>query len=126
MPGNMLLEPENRSGLSIRSFSEGEICINDQILTGHVILTSEKILGEWSPPPIDELSIADFKFILDQEPEVIVFGTGRIQRFPNIAITSDILRQGVGFEVMDTAAACRTFNVLISEYRKVVAALLVR
>jgi uncharacterized protein len=122
----MELELENRIGLSIRSFSEGEICIDNRVLTSHVILTSEKIIAEWSPPPIEELSIADFQLILDQEPEVIVFGTGITQRFPNGAVTTGILRQGIGFEVMGTAAACRTFNVLVSEYRNVVAALLVR
>ncbi len=122
----MQLEPDNSIGLSIRSFSEGEIRINDRVLTSHVILTSEKIIAEWSPPPIEELSITDFQLILDQEPEVIVFGTGINQRFPNGAITTGILRQGIGFEVMGTAAACRTFNVLVSEYRNVVAALLVR
>jgi uncharacterized protein len=126
MPDTMKLELENRNGLCIKSFSEGEIRIADQVLTGHVILTSEKIIGEWSPPPIEELSIADFNLILEQEPEVIVFGTGNVQRFPNGALTTGILRQGIGFEVMGTAAACRTFNVLVSEYRHVVAALLVR
>jgi uncharacterized protein len=122
----MLLEPENRSALSIVSFSAGEIRLNDQVLTGPVILSSEKIVGEWAPPPFSELSIADFEQVLDQDPEVIIFGTGVKQRFPDGALATAILRQGIGFEVMDTAAACRTFNVLVSEYRKVIAALLVR
>lgn len=126
MPGNMLLEPENRNGLSIISFSEGEIRINDQVLTCPVILTPEKIVSEWSPPPVRELGLADFELILAQDPEVIIFGTGIRQYFPPGALSTDILRQGVGFEVMATAAACRTYNVLASEYRRVVAALLVR
>ena len=122
----MQLDLEKRHGLSIRSFSEGEFHINDRVLTHHVILTPEEILCEWSPPPIAELSIADFLPGLEQAPEVILFGTGLVQRFPDAALITEILRQGIGFEVMDTPAACRTFNVLASEYRKVVAALLVR
>lgn len=122
----MQLDLEKSNGLFIRSFSEGEIRIDDRVLTSPVILTAEAILCEWSPPPIAELSIADFRPGLDQAPEVIIFGTGLVQRFPGAALTTEILRQGIGFEVMDTAAACRTFNVLVAEYRSVVAALLVR
>jgi uncharacterized protein len=125
MPSTMQLDPDNQTGLSIRSFTAGAIHIQDEVWTRPVILTPEKIIGEWAPPPIAEMRIEDFKLILDQEPEVIVFGTGIDQRFPNGTLTTAILRQGIGFEVMATAAACRTFNVLVSEYRRVVAALLV-
>jgi uncharacterized protein len=121
----MQLDLEKSSGLVIRSFSTGEIHINDQIVTSHILLTANEIIGEWAPPPIEELSIADFRLLLDHEPEVILFGTGPVQCFPTGALTTDILRQNVGFEVMDTSAACRTFNVLASERRRVVAALLV-
>jgi uncharacterized protein len=72
------------------------------------------------------LSLADFSEVLSGAPEVIVFGTGITQTFPPGALVTDILRQGIGFEIMDTAAACRTFNVLTTERRNVIAALLVR
>ena len=120
----MQLDLDKSSGVFIRSFSASGICINDQIVTAPVIVTTEKILCEWSPPEFEALSIADFHLALESDPEVILLGTGLHQRFPDGALIVDILRKGVGFEVMDTAAACRTFNVLASEYRKVVAALL--
>jgi len=122
----MQLDLEKSGRLVIRSFSNGEIHINDQVITTPVIVTTEKILCEWSPPRIEDLSIADFRLALESDPEVILFGTGSRQCFPDGALMVDILRKGVGFEIMDTAAASRTFNVLASEYRKVVAALLIR
>ncbi len=122
----MQLDLEKGDSLIIRSFSAGEIRINDQVVTTHIILAVDKIIGEWTPPPIEKLSIADFRLPLEHDPEVILFGTGLIQRFPKAELITDVLRRGVGFEVMATGAACRTFNVLASERRRVIAALLVR
>jgi uncharacterized protein len=122
----MQLELDKSDGVVIRSFDEGELHINDLVVTTHVIVTPEEIIGEWSPPSIDEIGIADFQAALDLNPEVILFGTGMQQRFPAGELITEILRKGIGFEIMDTRAACRTFNVLTSEYRRVVAALLVR
>jgi uncharacterized protein len=59
------------------------------------------------------------------EPEVILLGTGSLQRQPPPALTTAVLRLGVGIEVMTTAAACRTYNVLVAEYRRVAAALFI-
>jgi uncharacterized protein len=120
----MQLDLEKGNGLVIQSFRLGEIRINDAIITNNIIITADEILGEWSPPPIAEIGIVDFELPLEQGPEVILFGTGMTQQFPAGILTTDILRRGIGFEVMDTGAACRTFNVLRSEQRRVVAALL--
>ena len=122
----MLLNREQGTGNIIRSFSAGELRINDVIFTNHVIVSSDLIIENWSPANIMELSIADFADALSSTPDLIIFGTGTTQTFPSGVVITDILRRGIGFEVMDTAAACRTFNVLAGERRKVVAALLVR
>lgn len=121
----MQLDLEKNSGVFIRSFRPGELRVGDSVIAGPVILTPEDIVNDWRPPAISELSAADFARALDFTPEVILFGTGQAQQFPPIAVIAKILRTGVGFEVMDTAAACRTFNVLAAESRRVVAALLV-
>ena len=113
------------SGIVIRSFEAGELRVNDQVITTPVILTPNEIIADWSPPGIAELSIADFQPALDQDPAIILFGTGRAQHFPATALITHIMQAGIGFEVMDTAAACRTFNVLVGEQRRVVAALLI-
>jgi uncharacterized protein len=122
----MQLDLEKGGGIVIRSFSVGQLHVNDRIIDHHVLLTADEILAEWSPAPLENLSIADFKPALDRDPEVILFGTGPAQRFPSVRLITDIMQQGIGFETMDTAAACRTFNVLASEQRRVVAALLLR
>lgn len=120
----MQLDLEKNSGIFIRSFSAGELRVNDEVITYPVILTPEEIV-DWSPPSIDALSITDFGPALAVAPELILFGTGSSHTFPPTTLITDIMRDGVGFETMATSAACRTFNVLASEGRRVVAALLV-
>ena len=122
----MQLDLEKGSGILIRSFSAGKLHVNDQIIDRHVMLTADEIISDWSPAPLENLSITDFALALERSPEVILFGTGLTQRFPNTQLITEIVRQGIGFEIMDTAAACRTFNVLAAEQRRVVAALLLR
>lgn len=122
----MQLDLEKGSGIFIRSFSVGKLHVNDQIIDHHVMLTADEIITDWSPLPLERLSITDFAPALERNPEVILFGTGPAHRFPSTRLMTDIMRQGIGFETMDTAAACRTFNVLAAEHRRVVAALLLR
>ena len=121
----MQLDRETGTGIIVRSFADGKIHVNDQIIDRHVILTADEIIVDWRPPAIENLGIADFSLALDRNPEVIIFGSGVTQRFPDTKLVTQIMREGIGFETMDTAAACRTFNVLASERRRVVAALLV-
>jgi uncharacterized protein len=119
------LSLDNNNGVFVRSFANGELHVNNEILTGPVILTLQDIIPDWAPPPIAELCMADFSAALKFEPEVILFGTGATQAFPPATLFTDIMRAGVGFEVMDTAAASRTFNVLSADGRRVVAALII-
>ena len=120
----MQLSLDNNQGVFVRSYTNGELRVNNDVLTGSVILTLQDIFPDWAPPPIAEISIADFSAALDSAPEVILFGTGTSQEFPPTSLMTEIMRTGVGFEVMDTAAACRTFNVLGAEGRRVAAALI--
>ncbi len=122
----MKLSAESGSGNVIRSFKPGELRLTEQTFESHVILSASKIIQDWKPTPFSELSIADFEPAIALDPEIILFGTGERQRFPDNALMTEIMRQGIAFEVMDTAAACRTFNVLVSEFREVVATLLVQ
>ena len=122
----MKLSAESGSGNVIRSFKPGELRLTEQTFDVHVILSANKIIPDWKPAAFSELSIADFEPAIALDPEIILFGTGEQQRFPDNSLMTEIMRQGIAFEVMDTAAACRTFNVLVSEFREVVAALLVQ
>ncbi|HEX4152824.1 MAG TPA: MTH938/NDUFAF3 family protein [Steroidobacteraceae bacterium] len=112
------------AGNLIRSYGVGEIKINDATFKDPVIVSSSAV--EAGPPiaAADELAAAHAEAVLAHEPEVVLLGTGSRQRFPAPEFGAAFLRAGVGFEVMDTGAACRTFNVLVAEQRKVVALLI--
>ncbi|MEC9375502.1 MAG: Mth938-like domain-containing protein [Pseudomonadota bacterium] len=121
----MKLTADHSDGNTIRSYSNGEIRIMEQLIDTNVIITKDTILTEWKPVAFDELDLIDFRLAIELAPEIILFGTGKKQRFPSIALITKILHKGIAFEVMDTAVACQTFNVLIGEQRKVAAALIV-
>ena len=78
----------------------------------------------WRPSHYDELTSQDFAVWPVEDPELIIFGSGAILKFPQIQWTAHLFQKRIGFETMDTAAACRTYNILASEGRNVVAALL--
>lgn len=121
----MKLHAESASGNIIRSFSPGELRLDERVIRTHAIVSPDQVLTDWNPPPVEELSIADFAPALELNPEIVLFGTGARQTFPANAVMIAIMRRGVAFEVMTTAAACRTYNVLLGEMRHVVAALLI-
>ena len=85
--------------------------------------TSRKYRAEWSPNDITDLTIDDFKSILECKPDVVLLGTGQKLTFPNTALRREFNQLNIGLEVMDTGAACRTYNVLLSEGRNVAAAI---
>lgn len=113
------------TGNTIRSYKPGVIRLAERVLETHAVLSAAEIIENWDPAPVAEMSVTDFQPALELQPEIILFGTGRQQRFPDIRLLTDIMRMGIAIEVMETHAACRTFNVLIGEKRAVVAALLV-
>jgi uncharacterized protein len=121
----MKFTADSASGNVIRSYSQGEIKIGTDIIHNNVIVSQNQIIHDWDPPAISQLSIADFEPALELKPEIILFGTGARQQFPDIALLTEIMRSGTAIEVMQTSAACRTFNVLIGEFRAVVAVLLI-
>jgi uncharacterized protein len=108
----------------IRSYAPGTIKINDAVYASSLLLTPEQIVADWPPQSFAELAAGHFDPVVALKPEVVVLGTGARLQFPSPAILAPLSRAGVGVEVMDTAAACRTYNILASDGRNVVAALL--
>ncbi len=121
----MKLDLDKSSGNLIRGFAGGRILIGNDSFSAPLIVTLDRIIADWAPPPVEQLTLADLERVLELEPEVVLLGTGSSQRFPGMVLTTAVLRRGVGLEIMTTAAACRTFNVLASEYRRVAAALFI-
>lgn len=87
-----------------------------------VVLPSQ--LQEWPPASFVELEKSHFQSLLELKPEVVVVGTGERLRFPAPYLVEPLVRHQVGVEFMDTAAACRTYNILVGEGRRVIAALI--
>ncbi|HXX84498.1 MAG TPA: Mth938-like domain-containing protein [Casimicrobiaceae bacterium] len=91
----------------------------------NLIVTSDTITTGWASGGFDALTAGDFATIAALEPEVVILGTGKTLRFPHPRLTRALADARIGFEVMDTPAACRTFNILAAEGRKVAAAILI-
>ena len=109
----------------IRSYGPGELRINDEVFRTTMIVASNATRAAPSVTNAAELDSGHAALLLELRPEVVLIGTGQRQVFPAPAFGVQFLKLGIGFEVMDTGAACRTFNVLVSEQRLVVALLIV-
>ena len=116
------LEASSRVNL-IRAYSSREIRVGEHRLHASCIITADALITEWEPASFTELTVAHLEPILALKPEVVLLGTGPTQRFPAAAIRAALTQRGVGLEVMDLGAACRTFNILVQEERQVAAAL---
>jgi uncharacterized protein len=114
------------SDFMIRAYGNGQVTIGEQHYQRSLILTRDRVIPDWRPQHLDELNVQDLQIIESMQPEIVLLGTGQSLRFPAPRLTASLLEAGVGVEVMDTAAACRTYNILLSEERHVVAALLLR
>jgi uncharacterized protein len=107
----------------VRSYAPGEVRVGDAVLHRSCLISAERLIEDWRPQTLDELSEADLAAVFALQPEIVVLGSGTRQRFPDARLLGAILARGIGCEVMDTGAACRTYNVLVSESRRAVAAL---
>ena len=112
------------SELSIRAYADGEVIVGNTRYRRSIILTRTRLIADWRPQRPEELDAEDFAVLHTENPEIVLLGTGRGLQFPLPAVTAGLLQAGIGVEVMDTAAACRTYNILLAEQRSVVAALL--
>ena len=109
--------------LTIRSVSVEGIRINDRFWSEAIALTAEVFIDSWQSVPLADLTEAAFSELLEHSPELVIVGTGKKSLFPPRELMFAFARRGVGLELMDTAAAARTFNVLAGEGRRVAAVL---
>jgi uncharacterized protein len=107
----------------IRRVSEEAIVVGNERYTGTIALTPQGPVAGFAPPPLDQLEMTHFETLLEDEPELLILGTGSRAVFPPRELTFAFARRRIGLEVMDTAAAARTFNVLAGEGRRLAAVL---
>ena len=129
---------ESGAGYSIRSYREGQVEVialanipsdsmggDSVILSSSAIITPDRLVENWPPASNEKLTCEDLEQVLETEPELIILGTGTKLVFPRQDILQVCYQRGIGIEVMDNGAACRTYNVLLSEGRRVAAALII-
>lgn len=98
--------------------------VNGERFDRSIAVLTEEIRDDWPATNFDELGEAHFAYFLALKPDVLLLGTGARQRFPHPRLYRALTDAGIGVECMNTPAACRTYNILVSEGRKVVAAIL--
>ena len=109
----------------VRGYTPGRLRIGEQEYARSVIVSAATLIADWRPQHIGELTAADLEPALALCPEVLLLGSGARQVFPPHGLLARLHAARVGIEVMDTGAACRTYNVLVGEGRAVAAALII-
>lgn len=108
----------------VRAWEPGRIRIGEQWYAGNLIVTADTIVRDWTLATPGRLSVGDLEPALAFRPELIVVGAGHEPTPPDVDLMAALAEKGVGLEFMQIQAACRTFNVLVHEGRRVAAALI--
>ncbi|MES9904069.1 MAG: Mth938-like domain-containing protein [Sedimenticola sp.] len=109
---------------TIHSYSEAGIVIGSDRYDSSLIVMADRIIAPWGPTSFATVKMSDFELLNELNPDLVIVGTGQQQQFPSPALYRNLIDAGIGVEFMTTPAACRTYNILLSEGRRVVAALL--
>ena len=100
------------------------VMVNGERYDHSIVVLAEAVRDDWAVANFDALGAAHFDYFLALKPDVLLLGTGARQRFPHPRLYSALTNAGIGVECMDTPAACRTYNILVAEDRRVIAAIL--
>jgi len=116
-------EDHNKANYKITGYESDGIKINDRLFQQALILSPSTLISDWKPRDISSVTAEDLAPIYALNAEIIILGTGEKQQFPNTDVLKQLAKMQIGFEIMDTQAACRTFNIIMAEGRNVVAGL---
>ena len=120
----MKLQPDKADAVTVTAYGPGWLQVGGEKITTSVILGGPSRQQTWPCTRFDELNATHFETLAALDAELILFGSGRQLRFPPPGWLRPLMAKRIGVETMDTAAACRTYNILVGEGRRVVAALL--
>jgi uncharacterized protein len=107
----------------VRAWEPGRVRVRDEWVHGHVIVSADRIIEGWAVTRADGIDVAALEPAIALGPEIVLLGTGPELVLPDVELMAQLAARTIGLEIMSTAAACRTFNVLVHERRRVVAAL---
>lgn len=110
--------------LFFRRCSADSATVIDRVLTRSFLLAPDRLVEDWSVNSAAQFDLAAAEALAALDPEVVLLGTGARQMFPSREAQAALLRRRIGIEVMDNAAACRTYNLLAGEGRRVIAAIM--
>lgn len=105
-------------------YGDGYVMVNKARHDKNLIVLPDRIIKQWPVESVVKLNVEHFDCVLPHKPEIILLGTGSEINFPDYGLMAKIIQSGIGFEVMDTQAACRTYNILVEEGRQVAAAII--
>ena len=112
-------------GNFVRRYTDAVIQVRDVDYEASLIITADRIIDSWQPSRFDQLNSAHLQAIVELQPEVVILGTGHRQHFPHPSLLQPLMERRIGIEIMSSAAACRTWNILLAEGRNALAALLI-
>ncbi len=141
----MKINLDTASGYTIHSYDRGEITVNiplaiqieaangeippedagRETLTHSLIITPGTLIRDWPPADFKQLEAEHLEAVARLEPELVLLGLGHRMQFPDPVLMESLVKRGIGIEYMDTPAACRTYNFLAAEERRVAAAILI-
>ena len=119
-------EDLNEARYKITAYDSNSIGINGNPVSDSLILTPNELILDWQPDEYAQLQPTHLDALYQLNAEVIILGTGKKQIFPDKAVLKRLAQGNIGFEIMDTQAACRTFNIIMAEGRTVVAGLFLK
>lgn len=106
-------------------YADDHVMVNKERFNSSIAVMAEDVRTDWEIPDFSALNEAHFEYFLAFQPEVLLLGTGNRQHFPHPRLYRALTDAGIGVECMDTPAACRTYNILVEEGRRVIAAILI-
>ena len=119
-------EDHNDSNYQITGYDSDGVEINGLMHKQSFILSPMQLINDWQPQSLSALTVEHLEAFYEMKPEVIILGTGAKQIFPGREILKYLVQKRIGYEIMDTQAACRTFNVIMGEGRTVVAGMFIK
>ncbi|RZL09398.1 MAG: hypothetical protein EOP40_09995 [Rubrivivax sp.] len=122
----MKFQPDIPEGMNIiHASSRTDVSVNGQVYTTSMVVPGDAPLEPWPAGSVADLTEAHFEQLVRFKPELVIFGSGPTLRFVHPSLQRPLIEAGIGIETMDTPAACRTYNILMAEGRRVLAALLI-
>jgi len=107
------------------NYGDGKLKVNQTDYDSSLIIFPDMLHTDWPVSSVNDLEVQHFEEIITRNPDIVILGTGQQQIFPSVVLRRSLVQAQLNLEIMDTAAACRTYNLLVAEGRDVAAAVII-